>query len=54
MPAEQNNLKFDGQDLLFEGEIITFTSPEEPCIFVLKEDETCLRRTQVLYYLGYI
>ena len=24
------------------------------CIFTLKEGETCTRRTQVLYYLGYI
>ncbi len=52
------SLLLSGQSISFNGQTITFNGSDNgsdgDCIFTLKEGETCTRRTQVLYYLGYI
>ena len=48
------SLLLSGQSISFNGQTITFNGSDGDCIFTLKEGETCARRTQVLYYLGYI
>ena len=52
--TESGSLLLNGQNISYNGQSLTFNGSDGDCIFTLKEGETCTRRTQVLYYLGYI